>query len=1006
MKSKIKHLFIIFVSSVSMVNAESSFNVNDSVFSWLGSGHDTLKQKSAATCISYENNDVEYVGADGKINLELSVDSNKVDDFLGIGAKGRARAGAVTYSAKAEFSRDTKANDYSISYNYIAEFNDKKAIKSAKIHPNFVHLIEENKDQIAWKETCGNEFVFGEERGARIFLNFKIIFSSKAEKERIALELGAKGPAFEVDGKFEKISEKMSANTKMTVSAYQIGGDPGQMGNMFCRDTEDPSCKLESIRVADCSMGELKKCLSMISSFMAYANADFKKQISEVGKYSVLKVHTRPYFMLGGKFPRVNEQTSAVFEQEIGDLIDIFNEQLENWIFASDMYKNNIPRKTIAQKNNLERLKAKLSNNSQMLADAINGCYEYGLKYCQDKKNVVLQKIGYNADGTKGSSYISKEIVENEVRPVILSQFCDARETSEKYLQTINYLVTIAVKNSLQEELDKADLNKLIAEFKSNKVDWCGKLQNDLANIEKLEIVDLSNLSLEVIATLESLINLKIVSSTFDDEDYIARLVNVEELFIENTNISKLKFVSELNNLSKFTVINNKKLKNFSSLINKNLVNITAYGNGGKLDCSGRGELKCINTDYSKLVEVYQNQNSKNCFYGYDLSFNMLNELSNAEIVSQDSRGIQTYTNLATSDCKRMGGGDEVYQSSYYLEYGLKGFPAPGMEPVSEDVTSFSKTYVLQSSPSEVVSLNFYKNEISLTTTSLITNVILNKQLISLGFTSIEVSRIDDRNFLLTGGYNKGSPVNAGLVLSVDLESKKIDFTKAGLLKVPRFKHQVLKIDKNKYLVIGGTSGSNAISQIELLDLNYFSNPGEQKINPLSSKVVANLRKGRHSFMMELIKNNEVLIMGGFESYQDQAPALASVEIISLLNFKIRAVSELMIKPRGEAQSLLLDDGKVLLIGGASSFHKNKFSNLNENSNVLILKENPAALSSIEAFIPEHESFFPVGNLNKARSRFGVLKIHENEYLIAGGIGSDKELSTLFSAELLTIINE
>ncbi|MCK6594696.1 MAG: hypothetical protein L6Q33_05815 [Bacteriovoracaceae bacterium] len=998
---------LLLCTLTTMSYAESSFNVADGVFSWLGSGHDTLKQKTSATCITFNDGDVEYIGADGKINLELSVDSNKVDDFLGIGASGRARAGAITYSAKAEYSRDSKANDFSISYNYIAEFNDKKAVKSASIHPNFIHLLDDGRDQISWKESCGNEFVFAAERGARIFLNFKIIFSSKAEKERIAAEIGVKGPAFEAEGKFEKISEKMGANTKMTVSAYQIGGEPGQLGSIFCRDSNEQDCKNESIRVADCSMGELKKCLSMVSSFMAYANSDFKKQISDTQKYSVLKVHTRPYHMLGGKFPRVNDQISAVFEKEVGDLIEVFNEQLGSWIFASDMYKNNIPRKTVVQKNNLELLKAKLGNNTHLLADAINGCYDYGLKYCQDKKSIVLEKIGFNPDGTKNSNYISNETINVELQPVMLSQFCDARESSTKFATTIDFLVKTAIRELNGKDLDKATLGLLEEKYKNNKIDWCNKLQEDLKNIEELEVKNVENVSLEIISTLNTLTKLTVKDSSIDTADYLLKLDNLEEITFENTNLLDIKFINKMSAMSKATFVNNKKLKKLATLKDlTNLESLIVYGNGASFECEIDSGVKCINQDYTTLVKVYENQKSNDCFYGYDLSIDILNTNSSAVLVSTDSRGITMQTNLATSNCQRVGAGSEQYPSGYYFEYGLRGFSVPGMEPVSEDVTVNSRVFILQSNPVETTLLKFFKNEIVLTTVSAVTNNETSGQLLSLGFTGINVTQIDDRNYLLTGGFNKGSPVSAALVLNVDLENKKLELVKAGLLKIPRFKHQVYKIESNKYLVVGGTSGFNAVTQNELLDLDYFATTGERNINPLSSKVVSNLKYGRHSFSMELNNKNELLVMGGFSTFQESSAALAKVEAISLDTFKVRQLKESLKVPRGEAQSLTMNDGKVLIIGGSSAFRKNIFNEAKPNSHILKLKPNTFALNSIEVFDPINESFFHVGQLGKARSRFGIFKVQDNQYLVAGGIGAEDSLNTLSTAELITIIEE
>lgn len=992
---------IIFMSNFS-TSAETSFNVADGVFSWLGSGHDTIKQKTAATCITYNDSDLEYVGADGKIDLEFVTDSNKVDDFLGIGANGRARAGAVEYSAKAEFSRDSKSNDYSLSYNYISEFNDKRAIKSATIHPSFEHLVADGRDALAWKETCGNEFVFATEKGARLFMNMKITFSSKEEKKRIAAELGAKGPSFEANGKFEQISNKMSSNSKLKISVYQLGGNPAMLGNIFCRDNSDTSCNTESIKVADCTMGDVKKCLNLISSFVAYTGNDFKQQIQDQKKYSVLKVYTRPYFMLGGKFPRVNEQSSALFEQEIQELIEYFNEQLELWVYSSDLYKDSVPRKTVDQKNNLEILKSKLNMNASLLAEAINGCYDYGLNYCVEKKKIVLRKLGVNENGTRSDSFITKKQIEKEVQPLMLSQFCDMRLENKKYEKTIDFLIGNVV--GAAGKLDNPELIEEIKKYKNAQTDWCQKLQDDLQELENLRIVGLKDVSVEVISTLKNLKELSLVDLDVNDFSHLVSLQNLTELKLVNTKVASLTFLSGMGKLNSLEIVGNRSVKRFDSILTiESLEQLVVFDNGNKFTCASVEVEDCVDLNYEKLISVYEYQNSSKCFFGFDLDFVEGYYGEGVDLLSVDSRGRLYNTNVATSSCRKVGTGNDDIFIKYEEDYKeISPFPK---EELESELSNKSRVFTLNEN-NEYKSLfvahaNVFKTiKIAKKTNEYVSSTFS----IEFQFSGSEVTRIDSEHFLVSGGVSKETPVGAVVVIHVNPETLEINPVKVSTLRIPRFKHQIYKISESKFLVLGGVSSGRAVAQIELLDLDYFST--SNNIDPRGATVVGNLKDARVGFSLTRIGEEQLLVAGGFSSLAEGAAAYRTAELINIKNYKAVKIKNEMSFGRGDFETVLINDGLVLIVGGATNYQKVLFSVEKPNSTNIgerkLLLTNKYALSAIEIYDISKKMFFKVGDLQNARTRFALKKYSSNSYVVLGGLGANSS-KTSTSLEMISL---
>ena len=977
-----KKLFLLTLLASSAF-AENSFNLSDGSMYWLGRGYDTFKQKGAASCLTLNPNSTETVSSSGKINLDFVSDISKIDNYLGIGAQGRARSGAVEYSASADYSKETKQNSYSLSYNYLGEFYQKVAIKEADNAPQFQALLSGTNDGIPWKETCGDEFVYAAEKGARIFLNMKITFVSKFQKEKFEAAIGVKGPAFSASGKFQKIASDFNENTRLTVSALQVGGDPSKLGRIFCPATAtSANCQDSSKQLTSCAFGELAPCMAVLANFINYANSseegNFGAQINNFTNYSTLKVSTQPYYFLGTKFPRISPQANALFEQELSTLFDFFDEQFNNWTFASDVYQGNAPRKSPNQKNNLEILGVTFENNARELAKTIDGCYEHGLQYCIDRKKLTLSKMDVSDNGIKGKDYPARKLIEDEVKPVVIAQFCDLRNEVAKISTTTNFLVSLVA--------EKKDGVPMVDEYK--KDDWCKRLDDDLNSLTNLEINNLENFSTKMIGSLINLKKLKIHNTKEFDFSTLANLVNLEEIILSETSVSQLEFLKTMSSLKSLTLINNGSLKKTSGLNNLPSLNeLIAYGNYNDVICPS-DSVKCLMNDFSKDISTYSFQKQTNCYFGTNTSSVMV-DTSSGSIISTSSSDYLV-PGIRLNKLSLDSGNCETLSSTMFPAVELI-FPGRGIKnevpyKILEVDSELNRLLILL--PSGIAIINSQGSILEYQKLPAICEKQTLKERIPLGMNFLKLS---NGSVLLSGGTCESAFSDALIKIDFNFSvpmAQNIEKISAFRMKVPRSNHTMTETADAQVIVMGGMSNQKSVKEVEVLDISKMIE-GKKDV----SRIVGALQAGRFDHSATLLNNGSVLVVGGFPK-SDMTEALNSAELFDPKSFKSKIIEGSLNESRGQHQAIKLEDGRVLIIAGASQYLKNTLTALiphfdlrTPNDYYSVITENKNAKDSLEIFDPELQKFFMVGKLNVARTNFSVVKITENQYGVIGGSG-------------------
>lgn len=212
---------------------------------------------------------------------------------------------------------------------------------------------------------------------------------------------------------------------------------------------------------------------------------------------------------------------------------------------------------------------------------------------------------------------------------------------------------------------------------------------------------------------------------------------------------------------------------------------------------------------------------------------------------------------------------------------------------------------------------------------------------------------LPDGRVLIAGGFN-GDYLDSAEIY----DAKTGKFSPAGKMTMPRSEHVAVLLKNGKVLIIGGVgTGWTFLADAEIFDpkTNSFTKTG-------------NMTAARESHTATLLKDGTVLITGGHKGRRAAIEIYTSAEIYDPQKGSFSAIANLTIK-RHKHGAVLLDDGRVLIIGGSDEL------------------DSKGAYTNVEIFDPKTKSFAKLGEMNLSRYKLqGTAVLLKNgKVLIAGG---------------------
>lgn len=239
----------------------------------LGDAYDSQKRIKLAPCMDSSN--YLYRGANASdLSFMRDYSYDQILNEVGAGIYAQANIfGLVKVRVQGDMAASLATTDDTASFIYNFRILGKSAvIDGRKFNQKGISAFQ-TKDLTQFREQCGDQFVEQVKLGAQLFVGLKYTFASKETKEKIMLTL--KGSLFWGLIKFSKTWTKefrqLMQNVRVTVEAFQIGGDPSQLEALK-----------KDINQGSCAGDEAEKCSDAIDRLLEYGRSGFTSQVNDM----------------------------------------------------------------------------------------------------------------------------------------------------------------------------------------------------------------------------------------------------------------------------------------------------------------------------------------------------------------------------------------------------------------------------------------------------------------------------------------------------------------------------------------------------------------------------------------------------------------------------------------------------------------------------------------------------------------------------------------------------
>lgn len=209
---------------------------------------------------------------------------------------------------------------------------------------------------------------------------------------------------------------------------------------------------------------------------------------------------------------------------------------------------------------------------------------------------------------------------------------------------------------------------------------------------------------------------------------------------------------------------------------------------------------------------------------------------------------------------------------------------------------------------------------------------------------------------LLVGGYSN----NDTYLDSAELYDPQTGiFASAGQMTVPRAGHTATILHDGRVLLAGGTStGWTFLDSAEIYD------PVKGTFTPTGHMIAA-----REAHIASLLQDGKVLIMGGHKDRRESIVIYASAELYDPVTDTFSPTNGAMLTRRHKHDAITLEDGRVLVIGGADEH------------------DDRGQYISTEIYDPQTGMFSMAANMNTSRYKFqgSSILMKTGQVLLMGG---------------------
>lgn len=324
------------------------------------------------------------------------VDSlEEVSKSLGVSGSLKLNFAVFKMKAAASYLRESKETERSTTYVY--QFKVKFPNRRFEINQSDT-LSALGKKVIrsasCWENTCGSNYVSQTTQTTDLYVFVQLNFASKAEKEQLAVSLGASYKKLaSLQLAMRQFREEKSGSGAITIKAIQRGGDAIKLPNIFNAaagegdkpDTIDASirCGLAQTTATGSPGGakDYTECEKVMNNILIYAKTDFVNGAT-IDKSQTTGYLFNRYDELGIGSPNVDFEPDAKVIEARQKFADAYNRELDNYNIVKELqgYSLSPESKTL-----VSQLLSKIDYNIEVLRSMAAWCFS-DLNRCPDKQ--------------------------------------------------------------------------------------------------------------------------------------------------------------------------------------------------------------------------------------------------------------------------------------------------------------------------------------------------------------------------------------------------------------------------------------------------------------------------------------------------------------------------------------------------------------------------------------------------------------------------------------------
>ena len=481
---------------------------------------------------------------ESSLQLDQQMSESQLSSELGFSFGARARYGVTEASLAANFVNRSMSNAFSVSAIYSAHYNfAPRKVVSNTLQLTKVGISVSRPEQFdRWTETCGDYFVDEVRKGAKFYFSIRVDFSSQAQKTEFSSQFSLSGSLGSVSTSLQQATQKYGSNVRVTVSAYQLGGDISKISGIF-----DASGGVTDY--LSCTLGKFESCAKVIANAIQYAadtRTGFPSQLAagQVPGPSDLAYGVSSYKAYG-IYPHDFPGLAQVVQLARDSLAKTFEIAYRQRLTADRLLETQL---VLTRRKEIEGVRDTINTNLNTILSVSKICYEQAVQ-CPTAVNTM------KLDDVDTASLF----------PDSFSTLCAAsllNDPTDPLRETIQSLINVVDNGGHPDDaIDCRIYERLLA--KVRVIDLSKNMLSDIsvfASLGNLERLILDDNGIKDVAPLSYLTQLEYLSLNHNkivDVTPLGGLVLLKTLSLDDNRIKDIKAISSLSLLEYLSIPNN-----------------------------------------------------------------------------------------------------------------------------------------------------------------------------------------------------------------------------------------------------------------------------------------------------------------------------------------------------------------------------------------------------------------------------------------------------------------